>query len=140
MFNYLSPRKNYEVERNIWNDFFGPSFLSTNSSVMKTDIRETEKEYLLDVELPGFNKEDVKISLEDGYLTIETKKNEENNNTSTSNYIRKERYSVNASRSWYVGNVDLSQIKANFNNGILTVSVPKEQLPEKDTRNYINID
>ncbi|MBQ9037649.1 MAG: Hsp20/alpha crystallin family protein [Erysipelotrichaceae bacterium] len=140
MFNYLSPRKNYEVERNIWNDFFGPSFFSTNSSVMKTDIRETEKEYLLDVELPGFNKEDVKISMEDSYLTIETKKNEEKNNTSTSNYIRKERYSVNASRSWYVGNVDLSQIKANFNNGILTVSVPKEQLPEKDTRNYINID
>ncbi len=140
MFNYLTPRKNYAVERNFWNDFFSPTFFSTNSSVMKTDIRETEKEYLLDVELPGFNKEDVRISLDDGYLTIETKKNEEKENTEDRNYIRKERYSVNASRSWYVGNIDQTLIKANFNNGILTVSVPKEQLPEKDTRNYINID
>lgn len=140
MFNYLSPRKNFDLQRDLWNDFFSPSFFSTNTSVMKTDIRETEKEYLLDVELPGFNKEDVRISVDDGYLTIETKKNEEKKDEENKNYIRKERYSVNASRSWYVGNIDLAQIKANFNNGILTVSVPKEQLPEKDTRNYIDIE
>jgi len=107
---------------------------------MKTDIRETEKEYLLDVELPGYNKEDVEATIDNGYLTIATKKNSEKEEKNEGNYIHRERYSVSASRSWYVGNVDRTMIKASFNNGILTVSVPKDELPEKETRNIIDID
>ena len=140
MFNYLSPRKNYDVTRSLWDELFSPNFFTANASAMKTDIRETEKEYLLDVELPGYGKEDVQVTLNNGYLTIETKKNSEKENKENGNYIHKERYSVSASRSWYVGNVDQNMIKANFNNGVLTVSVPKDELPEKETRNIIDIE
>ena len=140
MFNYLSPRKNYDVTRSLWDELFSPNFFTANASAMKTDIRETDKEYLLDVELPGYAKEDVQVTLNNGYLTIETKKNSEKENKENGNYIHKERYSVSASRSWYVGNVDQNMIKANFNNGVLTVSVPKDELPEKETRNIIDIE
>ena len=127
MFNYLTPRKNYDVTRSLWDELFSPNFFTANASAMKTDIRETEKEYLLDVELPGYGKEDVQVTLNNGYLTIETKKNSEKENKDNGNYIHKERYSVSASRSWYVGNVDQNMIKANFTNGVLTVSVPKDE-------------
>ena len=140
MFNYLSPRRNYDVSRSLWDELFSPNFFTANSSAMKTDIRETEKEYLLDVELPGYNKEDVEVTIDNGYLTIATKKNSENEEKNEGNYIHRERYSVSASRSWYVGNVDRTMIKASFNNGILTVSVPKDELPEKETSNIIDID
>ena len=80
MFNYLSPRKNYDVTRSLWDELFSPNFFTANASAMKTDIRETDKEYLLDVELPGYAKEDVQVTLNNGYLTIETKKNSEKEN------------------------------------------------------------
>ena len=133
---YLNPRKNQSLERAFWNDFFAPVM---NTRGMNTDVTETESEYLLDVELPGYGKDDVKISVDDGYLTIEASKTAEKEN-SEKNYISRERYSGSMSRSWYIGNVDQSLIRASFENGILKVSVPKDQLPEKDNRNYIAID
>ena len=133
---YLNPRKYQSAERSFWNDFFAPVM---NAKSMNTDVTETETEYLFDVELPGYSKEDVKISVDEGYLTIEAVRNTEKE-SEEKNYISRERYSGRQSRSWYIGNVDLQQIKASFENGILKVSVPKEQLPEKDNRNLISID
>ena len=135
MLHYLRPRNNFE--RNIVDDFFSPSFFSGSYNVMRTDVTENENEYLFEVELPGFNREDVKITLEDGYMNIKVEKNTENNNEEK-NYIRRERYYTTASRSYYVGNVDSSMIKAKFSNGILNITVPKEQMQK--TENLISID
>ena len=137
---YLRPRKNNEVERNFWNDFFTPATWNNNFNSMPVDVSETEKEYIFDVELPGYKKEDVKVSVDDGYLTIEASKNEEKEDTNEGKYISRERFSGSVSRSWYVGNIDTSLIKASYTDGVLKVSVPKEELPPVDTKNYISID
>lgn len=137
---YLNPRK---VERDILRDFFAPSmFTSTaNISGMRTDVIEKENEYVLEVELAGYAKEDVKLSLEDGYLKIEANKMIENTDEENQKrYVRKERFVGSQSRSYYVGNVDEKLIKASFHNGILEVSVPKQEKVEEDTTKYISID
>lgn len=136
MLHYLRPRKDFE--RSVVDDFFGPSFFSNSYNVMRTDVTENEKEYLFEVELPGYTKEDVKITLEDGYMNIKVEKKSENNEENEKNYIRRERYYTTASRSYYVGNVDSSMIKAKFSNGILNITVPKEQMQK--TENLISID
>ncbi len=137
---YLRPKKNNELARNFWNDFFAPVTWNNAYSGMPVDISETDKEYVFDVELPGYKKEDVKITVDDGYLTIEASKNEERENSENKNYITRERYSGKTSRSWYVGNIDKELIKASFADGILKVNVPKEQLKPEDTKHYISID
>ncbi len=136
---YLNPRSNYEVERNFWNDFFAPVSISRLGS-MKTDVTENDSEYLFDIELAGYGKDDVKISYDDGYLKVEASKNSEKENNEEKTYITRERYSGSVSRSWYVGNIDRNLIKASFNNGILTVSVPKQQLEKQEESNYITIE
>lgn len=136
MLNYVYPRR--RIERDLFNDLFTPAFFHGNASTMKTDITENEHEYLLEVELPGYNKEDVKLSLEDGYLKIEAEKKFERE--SNKKYLNREIFYGSTSRSFYVGNVDMSLIKASFNNGILEVSVPKEELPLEDKSKYISID
>ena len=133
---YLKPKK----ERDFWSDFFAPVTFQNSLGSMKTDVTENDKEYLFDVELPGYKKEDVRISLDDGYLTVEATQKKENNEENENRYIRRERYMGTVSRSWYVGNVDKQQIKAAFNNGILNISVPKEELPLEEQKNYITIE
>ncbi len=133
---YLNPRKHQSIDRMFWNDFFSPVFTGKQ---MTTDVTETETEYLFDVELPGYTKDDVKISYKEGYLTIEARKDEEKE-SGEKNYISKERYVGSVSRSWYIGNVDQASIKAGFQDGILKISVPKEQLRKEDEKNYIAID
>ena len=103
--------------------------------VMKTDIKENEKDYELSIELPGYKKEDVNAELKDGYLII-TATNEQNDEEKNENgYIRKERYFGSCSRTFYVGK-DLKEedIKARFEDGVLKLSIPKkeaEKVPEK---------
>ena len=110
---------------------------------MKTDIKETEKAYELNVELPGFKKEDIHIELSEGYLAIDaasTSSSEESNEEGT--YIRKERFSGSCSRSFYVGD-DISEedIRAKFEDGILKIFVPKKEiLPPEETKRLISID
>ena len=125
-------------------DFFRDDFFShkdkMNFQLMKTDIQEDENKYLLEVDLPGYNKEDIKIDVTDGYLTINAKITREDNNEEK-NYVRRERFTGEATRSFYVGeDIKEDEIKASFKNGILTLEVPKvnpeEKLPEKK---YIEI-
>lgn len=133
---YLNTRKN---DRNdIFDDFFKLPFEHTFSN-LPTDIIEKENEYVLEVQAPGYNKEDIKLSLDDGYLTIEVSKNEKKEDKG-GKYVRKEIFYGSSSRSYYVGNVDQNLIKANFNNGILEVSVPKDEMPVVDNTKYISID
>ena len=112
------------------------------SNLMRTDIKETEDSFELEVELPGYKKEDVKAHLKDGYLTINVSKNE-NNDVKDENgkYIRRERYSGSMSRSFYVGeDVQESDIKARFEDGILKLAFPKEQPKKIEEPKYISIE
>ena len=136
MYNYLVQKGNNNLD--LFDELF-PSFVYRNKALMRTDIKEGENEYLLDVELPGLNKDEVKISLDDGYLTISASKTENKENKENDKYIRKEIHTSKQERSFYVGNVDENKITASFENGILKISVPKEELPEVDTKKYIQI-
>lgn len=99
-------------------------------NVMKTDIKETDDGYELIVDLPGFKKDEIKVSLEDGYLTIEAAKglDEDEQEKKSGKYIRKERYAGSCQRSFYVGdNLTQEDIKGEFKHGILTLNVPKKE-------------
>ncbi len=119
---------------NFWDDMFNDPFFTgirSNNQVMKTDIHEKDGDYVMDMELPGYKKEDIKADLKDGYLTISAKKDEtEEEKDDEGNCVHKERYTGTCSRSFFVGN-DLKEedIKAAYNDGVLTLTFPKE--PEK---------
>ena len=114
------------------------------SHVMKTDIKETDDGYELVIDLPGFKKEEVKASLENGYLTISAEKalDEDEKEKKSGRYIRRERYEGSCSRSFYVGeDVTEEDIKANFQHGILTLFVPKKEAkPAVEEKKTISIE
>ena len=103
---------------------------------MKTDVRETETGYDMFVDLPGFKKEDVKLDLQNGYLTITASRNEDRDEKDDQgHYIRQERYTGSCARSFYVGDqIKPEDVKASFKDGILELSLPKaeaKKLPDK---------
>ena len=137
MFNYLRPRR---LEKMLFDDFFSPSFITTGTNTnMRTDVIEKENEYVLEIELAGYSKDDVKLSVDDGYLKVEANRVVERDN-STDKVVHKERYYGSQSRSFYIGNVDQELIEAKFNDGVLSVNVPKEQLKLEDKTKYISIE
>ena len=94
-------------------------------NLMKTDVRETESSYELDVDLPGFKKDEITLELKDGYLTISAAKGLDKDQQGK--YIRQERYAGACSRGFYVGNaVDPKDVSARFEDGILKISLPKQ--------------
>ena len=117
-------------------------------NMMKTDVKETDSSYELDIDLPGYKKEDVNAKLTDGYLVISastsSEKNEGDENATEENgkYIRRERFFGSCSRSFYVGeDITEEDIKARFENGVLKISVPKKQPePEISQEKYIAIE
>ena len=124
---------------NLFDDFFSDPFemmVPTRNALygkhgknlMKTDVRETENSYELDIDLPGFKKDEVNVELKDGYLTISAAKGlDKDQEDKKGKYIRQERYAGACSRSFYVGKgVEPEEIGAKFENGILEISVPKE--------------
>ena len=115
-----------------------PLYGKHSKNLMKTDVRETEGSYELDIDLPGFMKEDVNVELKNGYLTIAASKSlDKDEKDQKGRYIRQERYAGAMSRSFYVGeDVQPSEISAKFENGILQLSVPKaeqKRLPKTTT-------
>ena len=109
---------------------------------MKTDVRETEGTYELDIDLPGFKKEEVSAKLENGYLTISAAKGlDKDKQDEKGNYIRRERYAGAMSRSFYVGEqVQQEDIHAKFEDGILRLTVPKEVKKQVEDNKYISIE
>lgn len=104
--------------------------------MMKTDVKETDTGYELDVDLPGFKKEEIHLELQNGYLTISAEKAIENKEEQKGKVLRQERYSGTMSRSFYVGgHVTEEDIKAKYENGVLSLAVPKKEAkaPEKKT-------
>ena len=119
-----------------------PLYGKHTQNMMKTDIRETDKSYELDVDLPGFKKDEIQVQLKDGYLVLSAAKGlDKDEKDKEGNYIRKERYSGSCQRSFYVGEgVKQEDLKAAFNNGILTVAVPKEVQKPVEEKQYIAIE
>ena len=120
-----------------WFDDFMPMFsrreMKEFNSIMKTDVKETEKNYILDIDLPGFKKEDVNLDLENGYLTISAKREHKvDNEDKKENFVRRERSYGQFSRSFYIGDISQDEIEAHLENGTLTIKLPKEE--EKKTK------
>ena len=134
---------------NLFDDFFGdpfgmmprgrdPLYGKHAKNLMRTDVRETEDTYELDVDLPGFKKDEVTLELKDGVLTIQAVKGLDKDETDKKGkYIRQERYAGACSRSFYVGDdVEPADVSAKFEDGILTITVPKavkKQLPKSSS-------
>ena len=136
-----------------WMDDFGfrdnffsgknPLYGKHAKNIMKTDVRETDKGYELDVDLPGFKKDEVQVQLKDGYLTISAAKGlDKDEEDKKGNYIRRERYAGACQRSFYVGeDVTEQDIKAEFKHGMLKLFVPKKEAkPAVEQKKTISIE
>ena len=133
----LVPRRNFDL----FDDFFKDDFFNKKeTSLMKTDIKETKDNYLIEMDLPGYDKDNINLSLKDGYLSISAKVEKEENENEEEKYVRKERFYGECSRSFYVGdNLTEEDISAEFKNGILKITVPKKEEKPSDETKYIEI-
>ena len=127
-------------------EFFGkknPLYGKNAKNMMKTDVKELDDGYEVDIDLPGFKKEEVSVELKDGYLTVSAAKglDKDEKDEKSGRYIRRERYAGSMSRTFYVGeNVTQDEVKAKYENGILRLSVPKKEAKAVTQNNYIAIE
>ena len=130
-----------------WMDFSFPDvdkalYGKHAKNMMKTDVKETEKGYEVAVDLPGFKKDEIQLELNDGYLTISAEKGlDKEEKDKKDKYIRRERYAGSMSRTFYVGeSITENDIHAKYENGILTLDVPKEEAKKVPEKRYISIE
>lgn len=137
----MIPRKKDDFD--IWSDMFrDPFFSNTEGEIMKTDIKEKGDKYEIDMDLPGYEKDNIKIEIDDGYLVVSANVDTNKEEKEKGKFVRKERYVGSCSRSFYIGeDIENEDIKASFKNGTLRIEVPKkeekQEIPEKK---YIQID
>lgn len=140
----LFPRLFDDVFDDVFDDFLPQRqmFGKNERNWMKTDIKEVDGNYELDMDLPGFKKEDVQIELDNGYLTIyANSRHDVEDKDDKGNFIRQERYVGSCSRSFYVGeDMKHEDIKAKFEDGILKLILPKVQEEQVNTKKYISIE
>ena len=139
---------------NLFDDFFEFPFFDDRAerklyghnakNIMKTDIKEHKDGYELEIDLPGFHKDEIQAELKDGYLTISAAKqlNQDEKEKESGKYIRRERYSGSCQRGFYVGDeITQEDIKAEFKHGILKLFVPKKEAkPEVEQRKFVSIE
>ena len=138
---------------NVFDDFFDFPFYDDKAekklyghhaaNLMKTDIQEHDDGYTLEMDLPGFKKEEIQIELNNGYMTISAAKglDEDEKDKKSGKYIRRERYAGSSSRSFYVGNgLKNEDVHAKFENGVLRLSLPKKAAEEIEADKYISIE
>jgi HSP20 family protein len=138
--NNLVGRNEFVDLRTVMDDFFNDSLLPSvfkEGTSIRADIRETEKEFFVEADIPGVNKDDIRLELKDDILTIGVERKVETNEEKD-NYIRRERRYGTMSRSFYVQNVKGEEISAKFENGVLQVILPKAELP-KEKKHKIDI-
>ncbi|MCI9167473.1 MAG: Hsp20/alpha crystallin family protein [Dorea sp.] len=139
----LLANRNYNLFDEMFKDpFFTRPFENSSTQIMKTDIHDKDGNYMIEMELPGYAKEDIRADLKDGYLTITASKNEtKEEKDAKGNCIRKERYTGTCNRSFYVGEqVTQDDIRAAFKDGILSLQVPKDMPKVEDTPKLITIE
>ena len=124
-------------------EFFGthnPLYGKHAKNLMKTDVKDVNDHYEVAVDLPGFQKDEVNVELENGYLTISAAKGlDKDQKDDEGHYIRQERYSGSCSRSFYVGDVQPEDIHAKYEDGILTLTLPKAEQKAVEHQNHIAI-
>ena len=137
---------------NLFDDFFNSAMFPKAEhelygkhakNMMKTDVRETDDAYEVDIDLPGFKKDEVTAELNDGYITISAAKglDKDEKDKKTGKYIRKERYAGSMSRSFYIGEgITQDEISAKYENGILQLKIPKKTDKAVAGKNYIAIE
>lgn len=113
------------ILENFFNDTVFPSFYS-NSGQMKVDIRETDKEYIVEAELPGVKKDEINVEIDENRLTIAVQRSEQVDEQKD-NYIRKERRCCSMARSFAVDNILIDKVTAKFENGLLVITLPKKE-------------
>lgn len=133
------------MDDNFERNFFGsrnPLYGKHSKNLMKTDVKETDNGYELDIDLPGFKKDEITAHLEDGYLTVSAAKGvDKDEKDKEGRYIRRERYSGSMTRSFYVGNAVTEQdIKAKYEDGILSLSIPKKDPKAVEAKKCIAIE
>ena len=126
-------------------DFWGrknPLYGKNAKNIMKTDIREYDTGYELDIDLPGFKKDEISVELENGYLSISAAKDlDKDEQNKQGKYIRRERYAGAMQRSFYVGDhITQEDIKARFEDGILRLSIPKKDAKAVEAKKTITIE
>ncbi|MBR5754754.1 MAG: Hsp20/alpha crystallin family protein [Erysipelotrichaceae bacterium] len=135
------PRRGFGVFDEMFDDFL-PKTNVFSSNVMKTDIYEKDGYYNLDIELPGYDKEDVEMDIMDGYLNIKATHNVSNEEKdSKGNLVRSERSFGSCSRSFYAGdNIKAEDIKAKFENGMLNIVLPSKEQKSIETKQTVTIE
>ena len=138
--NFYVNRRNNNLD--LFNEedaFFANLFsgFTKDGKLLKTDIAETDKDYILFIDVPGLSKKDVKISLEDKYLTVTATSTKEESDAVT--FVRSERFYGTASRSFYVGDVEQKSINAKIDNGVLTITIPKKIYKKVEENKFIDI-
>ena len=130
----------YPSFSDVFDDLFDSGVNTTKANTMLCDIRETENTYEMNIALPGYKKEDIALELKDGYLKVSASSNKEKEEKDKAGrVVRRERYSGNCSRSFYVGEGFTEEdIRAKFDNGELMISVPKEA-PKRVEKKSITI-
>lgn len=134
-----------DFDRNFFRDFGNIDHVLYGKHaqhMMKTDVKETDEGYQVDVDLPGFRKEEIQVELNNGYLTISTEKSlQEQDENKNGRILRQERYSGTMQRSFYVGGqVTEENIKAAYENGVLRLMIPKKTQPELPKKRTICIE
>lgn len=137
--NNMIKNDNYGILDPLFDElFFGNK---NKHEVMKTDIKDEGDHYLMKIDLPEVKKENIKLSLEDGYLIVSAKFDYNNEDKEKNNYIRRERHYGNCSRSYYLGeDVTEEDIKAKLQDGVLTLNVKKVDPKAKETKRLISIE
>lgn len=135
----MIPRKRNDFD--LFEDMFSdPFFERKEAKIMKTDIKEKGNNYIIEVDLPGYDKENIEIEMENGYLKVTAKTNKDVDE-SDEKYIHQERFYGECSRSFYVGNsIKEDDVKASFKNGILSLCIPKEEQKKLEEKRKIQID
>ena len=124
------------IPKSFYLDDIFDNFDSTRNNNMKCDIYEKDGDYHIEIDIPGFDKKDIKVECDNGYLTVTAKKDEEVEDK-TKNYIRRERSYGKYQRSLYIGDMDSNEIRAKFKHGMLKIIVPKVET--KETKKHIEI-
>ena len=139
MNTYLNRRNNdlslFAEEDAFFANLFGG--FAKDSKIMKTDIKETEKDYVLLIDVPGFDKKDIKISLDQKYLTVTATSKKDI--AEDEKFLKQERFYGTVTRSFYVGEVEQKAISASFTNGVLQIKLPKHNYKKVEERKYIDI-
>ena len=138
--NYNRSNNVFDYIDSAFDDLFRPLFYDEKLDAMKTDIRETKDSYILDVEMPGFEKSEISLDVENGYLTIRAEKSEkESEDGKEHRYVRKERRD-SSHHSFYIGDTEEDAIKAKYDKGVLTVTLPKKEEKKPEPKKNIAIE